>query len=86
LFTANNPALFSLKGPIGLIQWRAIAKDGADLRASQAVMQDSQQSLWSGETYDFEYEPQEPGSLQLEVGSNPTAARPWKIVQRIEVR
>jgi len=84
--TANNPALFSLKGPSDLIQWRAIAKDGADLPASQAVMQDSQQSLWSGETYDFEYEPQEPGSLRLEVGSSPTAARPWKIVQRIEVR
>jgi len=84
--TANNPALFSLKGPKGLVQWRAVAKDGADLPASQAVMQDSQQSLWSGETYDFEFEPQEPGSLLLEVGSNPTAVRPWKIVQRIEVQ
>jgi len=49
-------------------------------------MQDSQQALWEGETYDFEYEPQEPGSFRLEVGSRPTAARPWKIVQRIEVR
>ena len=84
--TANNPALFSLIGPAGLMRWRAVAKDGADLPASQAVMQDSQQALWEGETYDFEYEPQEPGSLRLEVGSRPTAARPWKIVQRIEVR
>jgi manganese oxidase len=84
--TANNPALFSLKGSGGLIQWRAVAKDGADLPANQAVMQDSQQLLWSGETYDFEYEPQEPGSLRFEVGSVPTAARHWTIVQRIEVR
>ena len=84
--TANNPALFSLKGSGGLIQWRAVAKDGADLPANQAVLQDSQQLLWTGETYDFEYEPQEIGSLRLEVGSSPTAARPWKIVQRIEVR
>jgi FtsP/CotA-like multicopper oxidase with cupredoxin domain len=84
--TANNPALFSLKGSGGLIQWRAVAKDGADLPAHQAVMQESQQQLWSGETYDFEYEPQETGSLQLEVGSRATAARPWRIVQRIEVR
>jgi len=84
--TANNPALFSLKGPGGLTQWRAVAKDGADLPANQAVMQDSQQILFSGETYDFEYESRESGSLRLEVGSNPTAARRWKIVQRIEVR
>ena len=84
--TANNPALFALKGSGGLARWRAVAKDGADLPANQAVMQDSQQLLWSGETYDFEYEPQDPGSLQLEVGSSVTAARPWKIVQRIEVQ
>jgi FtsP/CotA-like multicopper oxidase with cupredoxin domain len=84
--TANNPALFSLKGSGGLVRWRAVAKDGADLPPNQAVMQDSQQPLWSGETYDFEYEPQELGSLRLEVGSNPNATRPWRIVQRIEVQ
>jgi len=84
--TANNPALYSLMGSGGLIKWRAVAKDGADLPASQALLQDSQQQLWSGETYDFEYAPQEIGSLRLEVGSSPTALRPWKIVQRIEVQ
>jgi FtsP/CotA-like multicopper oxidase with cupredoxin domain len=84
--TANNPATFSLMGSGGLVQWRAVAKDGADLPARQAVMQESRQFLFSGETYDFEYEPQEIGSLQLEVGANPSAARQWKIVQRIEVR
>jgi FtsP/CotA-like multicopper oxidase with cupredoxin domain len=84
--TANNPALFSLQGSKGLMQWRAVAKDGADLPANQAVMQDSQQLLFEGETYDFEFQAQERGSLRLEVGSNPTAIRPWKIVQRIEVQ
>jgi len=29
--TPNNPALFSLMGPAGLMRWRAVAKDGADL-------------------------------------------------------
>ncbi len=84
--TANNPAAFSLMGSGGLVKWRAVAKDGADLPASQAVMQESRQFLFSGETYDFEFEPQERGSLQLEVGANRSAARQWKIVQRIEVR
>jgi FtsP/CotA-like multicopper oxidase with cupredoxin domain len=84
--TANNPALFSLEGSSGVIQWRPVAKDGADLPTNQAVMQDSRQLLFEGETYDFEFEPREPESLRLEVGSSPTATTHWKIVQRIEVR
>jgi FtsP/CotA-like multicopper oxidase with cupredoxin domain len=84
--TANNPAVVSLMGPGGLVRWRAVAKDGADLPATQAVMQESQQVLFSGETYDFEYEPREPESLRLEVANGPNAATHWKIVQRIEVR
>jgi FtsP/CotA-like multicopper oxidase with cupredoxin domain len=84
--TANNPALFSLEGSRGLIQWRAVAKDGADLPANPAVMQDSQQLLFEGETYDFEFEPHEAESLKLVVKNSPTASNHWKIVQRIEVR
>lgn len=84
--TANNPAAVSLVGSTGLMHWRAVAKDGADLPAVQAVMQDSRQLLFSGETYDFDYQSQESASLRLEVGSGPNATNPWKIVQRIEVR
>jgi FtsP/CotA-like multicopper oxidase with cupredoxin domain len=83
--TPNNPALVSLIGPAGLAQWRAVAKDGADLPPAQAVMQSSQQVTWTGETYDFEFEPQERGSLRLQIENIPIAAIPWKIVQPIEI-
>jgi FtsP/CotA-like multicopper oxidase with cupredoxin domain len=83
--TPNNPALVSLMGAAGLVQWRAVAKDGADLPGAQAVMKSSQQVMWTGETYDFEFEPGEPGGLRLQIENIPTAAIPWKIVQPIEV-
>jgi len=40
---------FSLLGPDGLLRWRAIAKDRADLPPSQAVVKDAQQELAPGE-------------------------------------
>jgi FtsP/CotA-like multicopper oxidase with cupredoxin domain len=58
--------LLSVTGPQGFVQWRARAKDGADLPASQAVMQDAHQVISPGETYDFEYRPRDAGSLTLE--------------------
>jgi manganese oxidase len=84
--TPNNPGIISLLGPEGLVKWRAVAKDGADLPSAQAVMQDSRQVLWAGETYDFEYEAEESGSLRLEVENTPTANAHWKIMQPIEVQ
>lgn len=82
----NNPGVVSLLGPAGLVKWRAVAKDGADLPSAQAVMLDSQQLVWTGETYDFEYDALEPGSLRLEVENTPTANVRWKIVQPIEIQ
>jgi hypothetical protein len=35
------------------LQWRAIARDGADPRPEQAQMQNALQSTLPGETYDF---------------------------------
>jgi len=83
----NNPVLVSLSGPAGLVQWRAVAKDGADLPPAQAITQEASQMVWIGETYDFEYQSQEAGSLQLELKNRPNAlTTSWKIVQRIEVQ
>jgi len=81
----NDPAVISLIGPTGFVKWRAVAKDGADLPTAQTVMQEARQVVWTGETYDFEYEGQEPGSLRLEVENTSTANTRWTIVQRIEV-
>jgi manganese oxidase len=64
-------------------QWRAIARDGADLPPEQALMQEARLSTLPGETCDFEYQPTEAGTLQLEVFNNRLK---MKVVQQIEVR
>jgi manganese oxidase len=51
----------------GPVRWRALAKDGADLPASQAVLQPAELRISVGETYDFELRRDEPGTLELEV-------------------
>ena len=80
--TTSNGAGFSLLGPAGLRQWRAVAKDGADLPSSQAVVKEARQSTLPGETYDFEYQPEHAGVLKLEVAS---PRLHMKMVQTIEV-
>ena len=50
-----------------LISWRAIAKDGFTLPASQATVRPSIVNLPSGETADFEFTPDRPGDVVLEV-------------------
>lgn len=49
------------------VEWRAIAKDGADLPPSQAVVTKSTQLLTVGETRDFEYRPTAAGEMRFEV-------------------
>jgi FtsP/CotA-like multicopper oxidase with cupredoxin domain len=50
-----------------LLSWRAIAKDGFTLPASQATVRPSVVNLPSGETADFEFTPDRPGDVVLEV-------------------
>jgi FtsP/CotA-like multicopper oxidase with cupredoxin domain len=50
-----------------LLTWRAIAKDGSDLAADQAVDGPSEIQMGNGETYDFEFAPLAAGSLRLDV-------------------
>ena len=49
------------------VQWRIIAKDGADLPPAAATMQTAEFGITVGETYDFEYEASTPQELALEV-------------------
>jgi hypothetical protein len=49
------------------VQWRIIAKDGADLPPATATMQTAEFGITVGETYDFEYEASTPQELALEV-------------------
>jgi len=50
-----------------LVTWRAIAKDGADLPAAQAIETKAEQQLTVGETRDYEVRPLVPGDLKFEV-------------------
>ena len=55
-------------------EWRALAKDGADLPAHQATKQPGFLALHPGETYDFEVMRERPGSLTLRINSPGTVA------------
>jgi FtsP/CotA-like multicopper oxidase with cupredoxin domain len=52
-----------------LLSWRAVAKDGFSLPASQATTRPSTARVASGETADFELTPDAPGELTLEIGT-----------------
>jgi FtsP/CotA-like multicopper oxidase with cupredoxin domain len=47
--------------------WRAIAKDGATLPTSFMKRSDAATHIASGETYDFEFQPDAPGEIPLQV-------------------
>jgi len=48
-------------------------------------MQSAESWIWTGETYDFEFEAREAGKLELEFRQNPTALITWKVAQVIEI-
>jgi FtsP/CotA-like multicopper oxidase with cupredoxin domain len=50
-----------------IVQWRPMAKDGADLPAEARSPRLAEQIVTMGETYDFEFVPERKGSLRLEV-------------------
>lgn len=49
------------------VQWRALAKDGADLPPALATVRPARQLVSVGETYDFEFTPLERRPLRLEL-------------------
>jgi len=48
------------------VEWRIIAKDGADLPPEASTMTKAELGITVGETYDFEFEPSGPGEFRLE--------------------
>jgi FtsP/CotA-like multicopper oxidase with cupredoxin domain len=65
-----------------LVQWRPLAKDGADLPERDRTLRPAQQAVSIGETYDIEFQPLERGELRLEVRP-PSAGR---LFVRVPVR
>lgn len=49
--------------------WRLVAKDGADLPAHRTAPRPAQQLMATGETYDVEFTPREPGVYVMEVST-----------------
>ena len=71
LLTARPDSAFELPNDTMIVQWRPISKDGFDLPASERTLRPAGQTISIGETYDFEYLPERPGFLRLEVRINP---------------
>jgi FtsP/CotA-like multicopper oxidase with cupredoxin domain len=67
--SANEAHVVSLRGPRGPATWRAIARDGRDLPAEQAVSQPAREVTASGVTRDFEFTPAAAGDHALSVAT-----------------
>jgi FtsP/CotA-like multicopper oxidase with cupredoxin domain len=50
-----------------LVEWRSVAKDGAELPLNAQQVSPAQVSIAPGETYDFEVQPAQRGELRLRV-------------------
>jgi FtsP/CotA-like multicopper oxidase with cupredoxin domain len=75
--------IFSLMSDSALAAWRPVAKDGADLPASQRRERPAFLLTGPGETADFEFTPAAPGTLRLEVK---TQLPGWIIPIEVRVR
>ena len=65
-------------GDSTVVQWRPVAKDGADLPAVARTPRLAQQIVSMGETYDFEYTPRQRGLLRLDVGTTVIPGTPTR--------
>jgi FtsP/CotA-like multicopper oxidase with cupredoxin domain len=76
-------AHFTLLDHRGLLEWRPVAKDGADLPESQRKPIPARLLAGPGETADFEFTPKAAGEVRLEITSHGTG---WHLLQEIRVR
>jgi FtsP/CotA-like multicopper oxidase with cupredoxin domain len=66
--STNNQAMqVSLRNTDGAVEWRVIAKDGADLPPSQRRIGKAQLNVTVGETYDVEFTASQPKDLLLDL-------------------
>ena len=67
----GGPVIVSLMRGKEPVTWRAIAKDGAALPASQATSRPATLMFDAGEIYDYEFTPAKAGDLALTFGPPP---------------
>jgi len=65
--TMRGDSLFRNSPDSMVVQWRQLAKDGANVPASATSPRRAQQIVSIGETYDFEYTPARAGNLRIEI-------------------
>ncbi len=65
--TNNQGMQVSLHNPTGVVDWRVIAKDGADLPSNTVRMSKAQLTIAVGETYDVEFSTSTPQDLLLDL-------------------
>jgi FtsP/CotA-like multicopper oxidase with cupredoxin domain len=68
------------------IEWRAVAKDGADLPANQAVTRKAELVFDPGEIFDFEYTPAAAGELQVAFGPPAFLQIPGTKIHRVPLK
>ena len=80
-----EPVRIELLSDTTLLNWRSLAKDGADLPpAAQQSRPSRLYPLGVGETYDFEFTPAKRGVARLEVRYGPVFGTPT--VQTLRIR
>jgi len=66
-----------------VVQWKPIAKDGADLPTAQRTPRLARQLIGMGETYDFEFTPPKSGHYRIEVRQTVATG---KLTARLPIR
>lgn len=81
-----DPMFYSLRRDTTMMEWRALAKDGADLPASQAIVGPARVAVDVGETYDFEFTPTIAGEYTLSAPVMPEGGKDRRWTRRIIAR
>jgi hypothetical protein len=65
--TNNQGMQISLRNAKGPVEWRMIAKDGAELPSDARTVHTAEQTITVGETYDVEFSTDTPQDLTLDL-------------------
>lgn len=74
---------FKLGTDTSFARWTPVAKDGADLPLAQSTSRPAFVALGTGETEDFLFTPERPGTLRLDIATNRAG---WHALVQVNVR
>ncbi len=84
--TSSDTHLLTVEGPAGLVRWRPVARDGADLGPEHATIQPARQASSAGVTQDFRFTPEAPGDYRIRVANRVVAGPPTGAVTIVPIR